>query len=73
LRANGRIMRDIEPLIGVSMLADSSVNISVKPWVAIKDYGVAASEINQAILEAFRDARIVIPVPQREIRMIAAA
>ena len=73
LRANKRILRDLEPLIGVSKLADSSVNLTVKPWVAIKDFGVAAGEINQAILEIFRDARIVIPFPQREIRMIAAA
>jgi small conductance mechanosensitive channel len=72
LRANGRVLRDIEPLIVVSALADSSVNLAVKPWVAIKDFGVAASEINRALLEAFRDARIVIPVPQREIRMVAA-
>lgn len=73
LRANPRVLKDIEPLIVVSLLADSSVNISVKPWVAISDFSVAASEINQAILEAFRSARIVIPVPQREIRMVAAA
>jgi small conductance mechanosensitive channel len=73
LRANSRVLRDMEPLIAVSQLGDSSVNISVKPWVAIKDFGVAASEINRAILEAFRDARIVIPFPQREVRMVAAA
>ena len=72
LRANGRVLRDIEPLIVVSQLANSSVNISVKPWVAISDFGVAASEINQAILESFRNARIVIPFPQREVRMLAA-
>ena len=72
LRANGRVLRDIEPLIVVSLLADSSVNISVKPWVAVSDFGVAASEINQAILETFRNARIVIPFPQREVRMLAA-
>lgn len=73
LRANPRVLKDIEPLIVVSLLADSSVNIAVKPWVAVSDFSVAASEINQAILEAFRSARIVIPVPQREIRMVAAA
>jgi len=73
LHANGRVLRDMEPLIAVSQLGDSSVNIAVKPWVAIKDYGVAASEINKAILEAFRDARIVFPFPQREVRMVAAA
>jgi small conductance mechanosensitive channel len=73
LRANERVLRDLEPLIVVSLLADSSVNIAVKPWVAIQDYGVAASEINQAILKTFRHARIVIPFPQREVRMVAAA
>jgi len=73
LRANARVLRDFEPLIVVSLLADSCVNITVKPWVAVKDFGAAASEINLAILETFRDARIVIPFPQREIRMVAAA
>jgi small conductance mechanosensitive channel len=73
LRSNERVLRDVEPLIVVSLLADSSVNIAVKPWVAIKDFSVAASEINQAILEAFRGAGIVIPCPQREVRMVAAA
>ena len=73
LRANARVLRDIEPLIVVSQLADSSVNIAVKPWVAVTDFGVAASEINQAILATFRDAGIVIPFPQREVRMLTAA
>jgi small conductance mechanosensitive channel len=73
LRANERVLRDMEPVIVVSALADSSVNIAVKPWVAIKDFGVAASEVNLAILEAFRNAHIVIPFPQREVRMLAAA
>jgi small conductance mechanosensitive channel len=72
LRANTRILRDMEPPVIVSQLADSSVNIAVKPWVAIEDFGAAASEINRAILETFRDARIVMPFPQREVRMIAA-
>lgn len=72
LQANARVLRDIEPLIVVSQLADSAVNIAVKPWVAVGDYGAAGSEITQAILTAFRGAGIVIPFPQREIRMLAA-
>jgi small conductance mechanosensitive channel len=73
LRANARVLRELEPLIVVSTLADSSVNIAIKPWVAVTDFGVTASEINQAVLAAFRDAGIVIPFPQREVRMVAAA
>jgi small conductance mechanosensitive channel len=73
LRANTRVLRDFEPVIGVTLLADSSVQIAVKPWVAIGDYNVTGSEINQAILLAFREAGIVIPFPQREVRLVAAA
>ena len=73
LRANARVLRDIEPVIVVSLLADSAVNIAIKPWVAIQDFTVAASEINQAVLATFRGAGIVFPVPQREVRLVAAA
>jgi small conductance mechanosensitive channel len=71
LRANQRVLRDMEPPIVVSLLADSSVNIAIKPWVAIEDFSIAGSEINQAVLAKFRDAGIVIPFPQREVRMVA--
>jgi small conductance mechanosensitive channel len=73
LRANARVLHDVEPVIIVSQLADSSVNIAVKPWVAVADFSAATGEINQAILETFRDAYIKIPVPQREVRQINAA
>jgi small conductance mechanosensitive channel len=73
LRDNARVLRDVDPVIVVSQLANSSVDIAVKPWVAIGDFSVAGGEINQAILEAFRAANIVIPCPQRVIRLIEAA
>ncbi len=71
LRANARVLRDLEPVIGVSLIGDATVNIAVKPWVAVEDYVVAAGEINQAIFTTFRNAGIVIPLPQREVRMVA--
>ena len=43
----------------------------VKPWVKAADYAQAVSEINRAVLEAFRGRGIVIPFPQREVRMLA--
>ncbi len=70
LRANGRVLREPAPWIGVDRLADSSVRISVGPWVSVADYGDATSELNRAIVEAFRSRRITIPVPQREIRVV---
>jgi small conductance mechanosensitive channel len=73
LRENTRVLHDITPVIGVRLLADSSINIAVKPWVAVQDYGPAGGEINKSILEAFREHGIVIPYPQREVRLFQDA
>jgi small conductance mechanosensitive channel len=73
LQANARVLRDIQPVIGVRLLADSSINIAVKPWVNVQDYGPAGGEINKDILEAFREHGIVIPYPQREVRLLQDA
>ena len=68
-----RALKDPAPVISVARLADSSVRIGVQPWVSAPEYGSATSEINRAVLEAFRDRGIVIPMPQREVRMLEAS
>lgn len=73
LTENKRVLHDVEPVIRVSQLADSSVNIAIKPWVGVQDYGPAAGEINKSVLEAFREHGIVIPYPQREVRLLQDA
>lgn len=72
INANPRVLQDPTPVIGVGQLSDSSINISVKPWVAISDYVPAQAELYQAIVEAFGTDHIQIPFPQREIRMLNA-
>jgi small conductance mechanosensitive channel len=68
--ANPRVIKDPAPAIGVSQLDDSSISIFAGPWVAIKDMGPATSEIYQAALERLAAAKIVIPFPQQEIRIL---
>jgi small conductance mechanosensitive channel len=70
LQNNPRILKDIAPVIAVSVLADSSINIAVKPWTSVTDFGPAGGEINKSLVEAFRAKNIMIPFPQREIRML---
>ena len=68
---SSRVLKDPAPLIQIKVLADSSINIAVKPWVSVDDFGPANGEINKAVLEIFRARHIVIPFPQREVRMLA--
>jgi small conductance mechanosensitive channel len=71
LQANPKVLKEPEAVIAVSALADSSVNVAVRPWVNVSDYGAAGGEINRAILETFRGRNIAIPFPQREVRLLA--
>ncbi|TCJ12792.1 mechanosensitive ion channel family protein [Parasulfuritortus cantonensis] len=64
------VLREPAPLVQVAELADSSVNISVKPWVPVDDFPGAAGSLNKAILEAFRARGIAIPFPQREVHLL---
>jgi small conductance mechanosensitive channel len=73
LSDNTLVLQDIKPVIGVRQLADSSINIAVKPWVGVQDYSPAGAEINKSILEAFREHGIVVPYPQREVRLLQDA
>lgn len=71
LQNNPRVLKDLPPVIAISVLADSSINIAVKPWTSVTDFGPAGGEINKALVEAFRAKNIAIPFPQREIRILS--
>jgi small conductance mechanosensitive channel len=73
LAENPRVLKQPAAGVGISSLGDSSVNIAIKPWATIQDFGAAGGEINKAILERFREKQIEIPFPQREIRLLNAA
>jgi small conductance mechanosensitive channel len=70
LRANPRVLQQPVPYVHVSTLADSSVNITVRPWVKVPDYPDAIGELNRALLETFRTRGIEIPFPQRDIHLV---
>jgi small conductance mechanosensitive channel len=70
LAKNTRVLKEPIPFVGVSMLANSSINIAIRPWTAVSDFGFATTEINQAVAEQLRAADISIPFPQHEVRLL---
>jgi small conductance mechanosensitive channel len=73
VRANPRVLAEPTPVIQVVTLADSAVQIAVKPWVAVNDYGAVAGELNVSLVEALRRQGIGFPCPQMEVRLIGGS
>ena len=70
--ADPRVLKEPAAWIGISELADSSVTLSIQPWVVIADMITARAALYQAIVERFRASKIEIPFPVREVRRFGA-
>ena len=70
LKSNPRVLAEFEPFVGVTNLGNSSIEICVKPWVTVTDFGPAGAEIYKTIVTVFRERKIEIPFPQREVRLL---
>jgi small conductance mechanosensitive channel len=62
-----RLLKDPEPLVAVAELADSSVNLYARPWVARADFFAAKLDLMKKVKERFDAEGITIPFPQRDI------
>jgi len=70
LAANPRVLKEPQPVIGISELGDFSVTLLIQPWIDVADVIKARAELYKAILQRFRASKIDIPFPQREIRLL---
>lgn len=69
INADERVLPDPVPLIAVSALADSSVNIVARPWVNSSDYWGLFFELTEKIKKRFDAEGISIPFPQRDVHI----
>ena len=63
------VLAEPQTQIEVAELADSSVNIVVRPWVATSDYWPTRFELTRALKEALESAGCSIPFPQRDVHV----
>ncbi|MBN2169819.1 MAG: mechanosensitive ion channel [Candidatus Krumholzibacteriota bacterium] len=73
LEADARVLPEPALQIVVAELADSSVNIVVRPWAKKEDYWGLKFDMTHRVKEAFDAAGIEIPFPQRVVHNIAVA
>ena len=73
LASNANVLKDPAPVVAVGRFADSGIDIEVRPFSKLTDFGAVAAEVKLAIVDAFRARKIEIPFPQREIRVLGPA
>ncbi|MEI7850399.1 MAG: mechanosensitive ion channel domain-containing protein [Kiritimatiellales bacterium] len=64
-----RVLKDPAPFIGVSAMAESSVDFAVRPWVKVEDYWDVFFALNEAIKKRFDAEGLSIPFPQRDVHL----
>ncbi len=64
-----RILDEPEPLIVVSGLADSSVNLTVRVWSKTEDYWDIYFDLQEKVKKAFDKNNISIPYPQTDVHL----
>jgi small conductance mechanosensitive channel len=69
IQEDKRILTDPEPFIGLSELADSSVNFAVRVWVNAPDYWGVFFDMNEKVYKRFADYNLNKPFPQVDLHL----
>ena len=69
LKADKRVLSDPEPQVAVSEMADSSVNLVIRPWVKTEDYWGFFFDFQKALKQKYDKEGISIPFPQRDVHL----
>ena len=65
-----QVLQDPAPIIGIAAFADSSITLSIRPWVRVAAVASTQIELNQPVLQRLQVEGVEIPFPQREIRLL---
>ena len=69
LAADSRILSEPKPIVAVSALADSSVELIVRPWVEVADYWPVYWSVLEEVKLRFDAEGIEIPYPQMSLHV----
>jgi len=73
IEADERILKDPAPMVVVSALGDSAVDITTRSWVATGDYWGVYFDLMENAKLGLDEAGISVPYPQAEVQMHKAA
>ena len=69
MQKDEKILKDPAPFVGVSELADSSINLAVRPWATPEHYWDVYFSTLEACKNALDAAEVTIPFPQVDVHL----
>ena len=69
IKEDERILDDMEPMVVISELADSSVNIMVRVWVKSENFLNVKFDYNEKVYNEFPKNNLNIPFPQLDVNI----
>jgi small conductance mechanosensitive channel len=69
MRADSRVLTFPEPGVWLTELADSSVNLTARPWVVNADFWQVRCDLMERVKQAFDETGISIPFPQQDVHL----
>ncbi len=69
LKADERVLDDPAPMVVVSGLGDSSVNLSARAWCKSSDYWGLYWDINEKVYKTFGDHNLNFPYPTMDLNV----
>ena len=73
LAGDARVLEDPAPVVAVNELADSSVNLVVRPWCRGSDYWALKWDLTRQMKEGLEKAGCSIPYPQHDVHLKQAS
>ncbi|MCK5024196.1 MAG: mechanosensitive ion channel [Thermoplasmata archaeon] len=68
--AHPKVLKTPEPQIVIAEMADSSVNLIIRPWANTSDYWDVFFDLQKSLKEGYDKAGLSIPYPQTDVHMI---
>jgi small conductance mechanosensitive channel len=72
LAENALVLQSPTPEVGIVALGESGIRLALRPWCRAEHYWRVQYEVYGALVERFRERKIAIPYPVREVHMAAA-
>ena len=71
--ADPRLLKDPAPVLGVSRVTNTGIEVAVQPWVGVADVIAAEAALYRTLIERFRTAGVTRPVAYHEVRVLNGA